>query len=250
MELRYSLMPYNYTTAWQNASTGAPLMRPLFYAYPEDTVVTRVGEQYFWGDEMMVAAITDKGLISKNIYFPEGKWFDFNTGAEYQGKQWAEVPLTIEQLPVFVKAGSFIPMMKPISSTDQYRSDEFNIRYYPSSSSMYTQYEDDGTDNASINNNNYELILYEGKQDKLSTTISVSKQGSWTGMPAERKMTFEVRRETRPSRVLVNGKEIFQARNSKQGNTAYTFKDGWLSVSSLLTGEPLKIEILEPKTIK
>ena len=121
MKLRYAMMPYNYTLAWQNATTGAPLMRPLFYSYAEDTATLRISNEYLWGDNLLVAPVTVKGITSLKIYLPEGQWFDFNNGKEYAGKQWLDYQLTLEDLPVFVKAGSFIPMMKSINSADNYK---------------------------------------------------------------------------------------------------------------------------------
>jgi len=98
-----------------------------------------------------------------------------------------------------------------------------------------------------LKNRNFELIRYEGKQDALSTTIDLSKHGNWNGMPAQRKMVFEVWRNIRPAKVLINGKEVSQLRSSKSVTSTYQYKDGWLKISFLWKGEPVKIEIVEPR---
>jgi len=245
MKLRYAMMPYNYTLAWQNATTGAPLMRPLFFNYTIDTTALRISNEYMWGDNLLVAPVIVKGMTSLKIYLPEGKWFDFNNGKEYAGKQWLDYPLVLEQLPVFVKAGSFIPMMKPINSVDNYKSDEFIVRYYPNGKSVFVQYEDDGLDNLALKENNFELISYQGIQDKQQIKINLTKKGRWKGIPAERKMSFEVRKNSGPEKVIVNGKEIKKSASELSGKNNYQFTDGWLKIHLLWKGEPVKIEIVK-----
>jgi len=245
MKLRYAMMPYNYTLAWQNATTGAPLIRPLFYNYAKDTTALRIGNEYLWGDNLLVAPVLVKGITNLKIYLPEGQWFDFNNGKKYAGKQWIDYPLEIEQLPVFAKDGAFIPMMKPINTVDNYKSDEFIIRYYPKGNSEFIQYEDDGLDNLSLKENKYELISYKGIQKDRKTSIILSKNGSWKGMPASRKITFEVRENSGPVKVMLNGKEIKKTESEITGKNNYQFKDGWLRIHLTWTGEPVKIEIIK-----
>jgi oligosaccharide 4-alpha-D-glucosyltransferase len=250
MELRYALLPYNYTLAWKNTTTGKPLMAPLFYYYPEDPFAYLQENQYFWGDQFMIAAITEKGKDSISIYFPEGTWIDFHTHLAYSGNQWYNYKLTLDNLPVFVKSGSFIPMIHPIQTTDNYKSDEYIVRYYPEGSSQFVQYEDDGLSNSSLGKNQFELIKYTGEKTGLTTTIALSTEGSWTGKPLSRKMNFEVRRSHKPSKVVINGKEITQTKLLKPGISNYRFIDGWLKINFTWTGEPIKIEIIEPKNLK
>ena len=245
MKLRYAMMPYNYTLAWQNATIGAPLMRPLFYGYSKDTTALRISDEYLWGDNLLVAPVIVKGIKSRKIYLPEGQWFDFNTGKEYAGKQWLDYPLKLEEMPVFAKAGGFIPMMKPINTVDNYKSDEFIIRYYPKGNSEFVQYEDDGLDNLALKENNYELISYRGIWKNQQISINLSKKGSWKGMPAKRKITFEVRKNSSPINVKINGKEIKKSSSELSGTNNYQFKDGWLKIHFLWNGEPIKIEIIK-----
>ena len=245
MKLRYAMMPYNYTLAWQNATTGNPLMRPLFFNYANDTATLRISNEYLWGDNMLVAPVIVKGITKLKIYLPEGKWFDFNNGKEYSGKQWIEYPLILEQLPVFVKAGAFIPMMKPINTVDNYTSEEFIIRYYPKGNSDFVQYEDDGLDNLALKENNYELISYKGIEKDQKINIILTKQGRWKGMPAERKMTFEVKKNKGPAKVMINGKIIKQTPSDLSGKNNYQFRDGWLKIHFIWKGQPVKIEIVK-----
>jgi len=244
INLRYALLPYNYTLAWQNTLNGAPLMRPLFYAYPDDSIARRIETEYLWGDNLLVAPVVQKGLTSLKIYFPAGKWIDFNTEKEYAGLQWTDYPLTLQHIPLFVKAGSFIPMIKPLKTTDNYTSEEFIVRYYPEGKSQFTQYEDDGWDNLALNDGKYELIRYEGNHTQTTTTITLSRTGSWPGMPAKRTMTFEVYNMAQPGKVLINGTEIPQLKSGKKGKSYYQYDARQINIHNVWDGKPEKIEII------
>ena len=144
IKLRYTLLPYNYTMAWQNFSKGTPLMRPLFYYNPDDKQAIACVDEYYWGDNMLVAPVFEKGVTERKVYLPEGLWYDFHCSKQYQGGQVYSIPVTIEDIPVFAKSGSVIPTTKVVNSTDQYKSDNFRVKIFPSPAFTFTQYEDDG----------------------------------------------------------------------------------------------------------
>ena len=244
MKLRYAMLPYNYTLAWQNSENGAPLMRPLFYYFPDDSIARSVENEYFWGDNILVAPVIEKGLKMQEIYLPSGQWYDFNSGKRYSGNQWINYPLTMEYIPLFVKAGSFIPMTTPMKTTDDYTSNEFIVRYYPEGKSQFIQYEDDGWDKLAMEEGNYELISYNGNRTKEHTTISLSKKGSWKGMPKIRRMTFEVWNNDLPEKVLINGKEIPRSKSGKNNKSYYQMEDNRLKIHFAWDGKPQTIEII------
>jgi len=250
MNLRYAMLPYNYTLAWKNSVGGEPLMRPLFYHFPEDSNSYRAENQYFWGEQMMVATVLEKGKDSIRVYLPTGTWTDFHSNIEFQGGQWIQYPLSLEHLPVFVRAGSFIPMIRPVNNTDAYPADELIVRYYPADSASYLQYEDDGRDPQAIEKKNFELIRYQGQKKGLVSTIRISREGKWEGMPASRKMTLEIRRNNRPSKVLIQGKEVQLSKSTKPAAGQSYFRDGWLKLSFEWTGEAVTIDITDSKSLK
>ena len=250
MKLRYAMLPYNYTLAYLNATTGSPLMRPLFYQYSTDTTAISIEDQYLWGDNLLVAPVIKKGLTSRSIYLPEGKWFDFHSGTEYAGNSWLEFPLTIENIPVFAKAGSFIPMTKPVTSTDYYNGGNYVVRYYPSGKSAFIQYEDDGLSSKSLSEGKFELITYKGSKESTKTTVSISKTGTWLGMPSSRSMQMEVRMNSKPSKVIVNGKAVKIASDKGKPSgtkTSYNFDGKWLYLNFTWDGKPVKIEVVDGK---
>ena len=201
-----------------------------------------------WGENLLVAPVIKKGLTKRSIYLPEGKWFDFTTGTEYPGSSRIDFPLTIENLPVFAKVGSFIPMTKPVTSTDYYDGGNYVVRYYPSGQSTFTQYEDNGLDSKSLSEGKYELITYNGSKESQKTTISISKTGSWEGMPTTRSMKLEIRTGTKASKVIVNGKAVKikaeQGKSTGKKITA-TFDEKWLYVNFNWDGNPMNIEIFD-----
>jgi oligosaccharide 4-alpha-D-glucosyltransferase len=250
MKLRYALLPYNYTLAYQNASTGSPLMRPLFYVYSNDAEACKVEDEYMWGDNLLVAPVIQKGALSRSIYLPEGRWYDFHTGKEYNGNTRMDFPLAIENIPVFAKAGSFIPMAKTVASTDYYQPGEYFVKYYPSEKSSFVQYEDNGSDSKSLLDGHYEMITYTGSVEVTKTNVSISKTGGWEGMPASRLMHLEVWRTALPSKVMVNGKVV----KVKSGNpkptgtkTSCTFDGQWLTLNFAWDGNPVHIVIVDGK---
>lgn len=192
MKLRYSLLPYNYTLAWQNASMGYPLMRPLFYSFSQDTTAANINYQYMWGDNMLVAPVLEPSIDTLDIYLPEGEWYDYHTTKQHKGSQWIKKHVTINTIPIYIKAGAFIPTIAPINSTDLYDASHYIIKYYPSGNSLFVQYEDDGIDNLAISENKFELITYSGTETADGWSVSISSKGDWPGKPTIRKMTFQV----------------------------------------------------------
>ena len=143
-QLRYRLTPYIYSSAYQQYTTGLPLMRALVMHYQTDPNVYDIGDQYLFGDNIMVCPVTTKGAQSRSIYLPEGNWVDYWTGKVYTGKQYLHVLTPLDQLPLYVKAGSIIPMQLEMNYMDAKPVDVITLDIYPSASSSFDLYEDDG----------------------------------------------------------------------------------------------------------
>jgi hypothetical protein len=139
-------------------------------------------------------------------------------------------------------------MTKPVTSTDYYDGGNYVVRYYPSRQSSFTQYEDNGLDSKSLSEGKYELITYKGSKESQKTTVSITKTGAWDGMPASRSMKLEIRTDTMPAKVLVNGKTFkIKAEKGKSSGkkSAITFDEKWLYVYFNWDGKPLTIDILD-----
>lgn len=142
--LRYSLLPYIYSSAWQNHLTGMPLMRALVLQYQNDENVYETGDEYMFGDNLLVCPVTIKGAQTRSIYLPEGAWFNYWTGKQYSGKQYVHVVTPLDTIPMFVKAGAIIPSQPAMLYCDEKPVQEITWDIYPGANGSYTLYEDDG----------------------------------------------------------------------------------------------------------
>ena len=144
LRLRYALIPYLYAAAKQTSDTGAPFMRALFMDFPNDPAVATIGDQYMLGRAFLVAPVTDQGATSRRVYLPAGSdWYDWWTNAKLPGGQWITAPAPIDRIPLYVRAGSIVPLGAPIASTET-RQPLQEIRVYPGRDAATTLFDDDG----------------------------------------------------------------------------------------------------------
>jgi alpha-D-xyloside xylohydrolase len=122
-------------------------MRALFMDFPADPQVSAIADQYMFGPAFLVAPILDQGLTSRRVYLPRGAdWYDWWTNEKHQGGQWIEASAPIDRMPLFVRAGSIVPLGADIASTAT-RQALSEIRVYPGADATFTLYDDDGTTN-------------------------------------------------------------------------------------------------------
>ncbi len=172
LKLRYELMPYIYSLSYQNSQTGAPTMRALFMDFPQDPQVTDLRDEYMFGPAFLVAPITEQGATSRKVYLPSGAdWYNYWTNERLKGGQTITVDAPIETLPLFVRAGSIVPVGVPVDSTEQAQAIA-KIKVYPGADSSFTLYDDDG--------NTY---AYEKGVSKISTLQwdDATKKMSYSG---------------------------------------------------------------------
>lgn len=199
IQLRYNLLPYNYSLAWQNSTSGLPLMRPVFFSDEQQKALIDRADSYLWGDAFLVHPITEAGLTSVSVALPKGVWFDYWSNQKYQGNQTISYPTSIETLPVFVKAGEFIPMIDDIATTKQYSSERLNLHYYadisvPTGSGF--MYEDDGISPDSLLAGKWEKLHFNAQQQENQLTLLfqrvIGKAGGYQNMPASRNIHLTV----------------------------------------------------------
>jgi alpha-D-xyloside xylohydrolase len=137
-------MPYIYSLGYNTYKTGAPYMRALFMDFPNDPKVADLGDEYMFGPAFLVAPITEQGAISRMVYLPAGTdWYSYWTNQRVKGGQTIKVDAPIDTLPLFVRAGSILPLGEPIESTSQVQK-LAKLRVYPGASAEFTLYSDDG----------------------------------------------------------------------------------------------------------
>lgn len=142
--LRYQLIPYIYSQAKQTYDTGAPFMRALWVDFPHDPKVANIGDEYMFGPAFLVAPVTEQAQTEKDVYLPAGSdWYNFWTNEKFAGGQTIKVAAPIDQIPVFVKAGSIVPLGADIQST-AVKQAIVSIRVYPGKDAEFNLYDDDG----------------------------------------------------------------------------------------------------------
>jgi oligosaccharide 4-alpha-D-glucosyltransferase len=221
IELRYRLLPYNYTLAWEVTAKGLPMARPLFMEYEDDVHLADEMSTYMWGPSFLVAPIVKPGVTSKSIYLPKGVWFNYQNDERLKGGRVIVQKVTNEDIPVFVKAGAFVPYAPLAKSTDDYSTQQLEMHYYADKSvtdSKYQLYSDDGKLNNSWKQGKYQLIDFVATNSKGQLKIDIAKSiGVYEGMPHEREITFIIHNvNTAPKQVTVGGRDVESAWDNKR----------------------------------
>ena len=145
LKLRYELMPYIYSLGYKTWQTGAPFMRALPLDFPNDPKVADLRDEYMFGPAFLVAPVTDQGASSREVYLPAGAdWYNYWTNERVKGGQTITVSAPIDTIPLFVRAGSILPLGSPVENTHQQQSIA-KVRVYPGANSDFTLFSDDGT---------------------------------------------------------------------------------------------------------
>jgi len=175
IELRYKLLPYNYTLAFENNQSGAPLMRPVFFDEPNSKTQQLSATTYLWGKDFLVTPIVNSNVKEHEVYFPKNNvWFDFYTDEKFEGGQTKAIQTKENYIPTYVRAGAFIPMAKLVQSTDTYNASSLDVHYYYDESvitSTSQLYNDDGLAPNAFEKGNYELLQFESELEKGNLEI-------------------------------------------------------------------------------
>ncbi|HTQ55666.1 MAG TPA: glycoside hydrolase family 31 protein [Bryobacteraceae bacterium] len=144
LKLRYELMPYIYSLGYRAHQTGAPFMRALFMDFPNDPRVADIRDEYMFGPAFLVAPVTEQGATTRTVYLPAGAdWYNYWTNERARGGQAIVVPAPIDRLPLFVRAGSIVPLGEPALSTNE-KQKLARLRVYAGADADFTLYDDDG----------------------------------------------------------------------------------------------------------
>lgn len=178
--LRYRLLPYIYSNAWQITKYGSTIMRPLVMDFRKDTTALDQRYEYMFGKAFLVAPITEPGARDRNVYLPEpAVWYNFWTGRRYDGGRTVKTEAPLDRIPLYVKAGSIVPM-GPIIQYATEKSNPIEIRIYPGADGKFTLYRDEN------NNYDYEKGIHstiEFKWNDATKTLHIGKrEGHFPGM--------------------------------------------------------------------
>ena len=221
VKLRYSLLPYIYSTAWEVTSAGGSFMRPLVMDFPEDESGLEANDRFMFGKSLLAAPIVkahyteesatrmdentgwnndetvDSNLASGidftkryqvEIQLPKGTdWYDFFSGKKYTGGRKIALSTDISTIPLFARAGSIVPLGPDVNYAAEKAWDNLTIKVFPGADGKFNLYEDEG-DNYNYENGNYSIISFSYSNKSGSLTIG-KRKGSFTGMIEKRKFT-------------------------------------------------------------
>jgi alpha-glucosidase (family GH31 glycosyl hydrolase) len=178
IELRYKLLPYNYTLTYHNHISGAPLMRPLFFEEPTKNQLYELSSTYLWGIDFLITPILSSKEQTMNVYFPEGSaWFDFYTDRMIEGGITSRIATKENYIPTFVRGGAFIPMAYPMQHTEEYDPNKIELHYYHDPSiykSRREMYNDDGSTADALKKGMYEKLFFQSDVSKNQLDITLN----------------------------------------------------------------------------
>ena len=144
LKLRYQLLPYTYSVAYGSYETGAPYMRALFMDFPDDPKALDIPDEYMYGPAFLVAPVTEQGATHRIVYLPAGcDWYNYWTNERLHGGQTIMVDAPIDTLPLFVRAGSIVPLGSEVQSAQQPQA-IVSVRVYPGAVGTFALFQDDG----------------------------------------------------------------------------------------------------------
>jgi len=200
INLRYRMLPYNYSTTWQVTAHQSTMMRALVMDFPKDGKVYDINDEYMFGKALLVSPVTDSLYVSretgaavtdlstvktKQVYLPKGsKWIDFWTGETYSGGNTIASNVPIDQIPLFVKGGSIIPLGPFQQYTSEKKADNLEVRIYPGANGTFTLYEDEN-DNYNYEKGAYSTIDFKW-DDQIKTLTIGNRKGTFSGMLQKR----------------------------------------------------------------
>jgi len=186
--LRYRLLPYTYSLAWKTTSQAYTPMRGLVMDFRTDARAANVGDEFMYGPAFLVKPVTEPAASMTSLYLPSAKWYDFWSGAQSEGGRRSEVPSPLDRLPLYIRAGSIVPMGPEMQWSNEKPADPIELRIYRGADGDFTLYEDEN-DNYNYEKGAYATIPFHWDDAHQVLTIG-DRQGTFPGMLTER--TFQI----------------------------------------------------------
>lgn len=230
MHLRYQLLPYIYTTAWENSISGKPITSPIFFYNNDDKRFKEDFSGYYFGKDMLIYPIVNPDVKATTVELPKGIWYNFWTGTRLNGGAPQKITVGLEKIPVFVRAGSILPMTDYVSSTDYYNTRRLFLHtFLPDGDGKISGkvYCDDGQSFDCYNKGEYQLLIANGEITGSAIDLSIEAEGNgFAGMPEQRMVEYVIYgRYSKISRVSVENKKLSPLKESKDPNKVGFWQD-------------------------
>ena len=188
-KLRYRLLPYIYSLAWEVTSDDSTIMRPLVMDWRTDEKVWNIGDEYMFGPSILVSPVTLQGATERSVYLPPAaRWYDFWTGKSMDGDQRIDAPAPLDRIPLYVKAGSILPMGPEVEYAQQQPDALIELRIYRGADGHFDLYEDQG-DTYNYEKGERATIPVDWNESTKTLTLG-ARSGSYPGMPEQRKFNI------------------------------------------------------------
>ena len=234
IQFRYRMLPYLYTSFYENHKTGAPVVRPLVWNYQDDPHTYNMNDQFMWGDHIMAAPVIKQGMNSRTLYLPKGIWYEFFNNQKYEGGKNIKVYAPIRAvdtysktykhpyagLPLFVQAGSVIPMQPVQQYVGQKKITNMTLRIYDGASAKSYLYEDDGK-TQEYRKGDFRLTTFNTQSTVQHLNIFISMNGAYKSPVT----TFTAKvygLSGAPEKVESNGKSILSKYDAKTNVVTFT----------------------------
>jgi oligosaccharide 4-alpha-D-glucosyltransferase len=212
VELRYQLLPYIYTMAYENAISGRPLMRPLFFEEPTNVKALNEKESYLWGSNFLIKPITKPGITETEVYFPKSSnWFDFYTDKKYTAGSTQTVSVNEETIPTYVRGGSFVPMKNKLQNTTNYALNYFDLHYFYDENAVSTienLFHDDGITPNTIESESNELMRFVSLVLDKEIIITLSTKVGKNFTATDKIVNLKIH-NCNPKSISVDGKKVY-----------------------------------------
>jgi alpha-glucosidase len=240
IEMRYELLPYVYDAMADASATGVPAMRPLFLDFPDDPLTHAVEDEFLFGDGLLVAPVVREGATARDVYLPAGDWYEYGATRAVAGGRSIRVPVTLDSIPVFVRAGAFLFTQPVVQSTAEMPGQPLTVTVYPAARSRGELYEDDGLTMDYLGGAFAKRTFVQQREASRCLVEVSAPEGSYRGAP--RDLVLRVAWEGRPARVLVDGKALAAASGAgpgfrvEDGFVVVRMPDPWARVSLAIEG--------------
>jgi alpha-D-xyloside xylohydrolase len=178
--LRYRMLPYIYSLAWKTTSEAYTPMRPLVMDFRTDSRAQNVGDQFMYGPAFLVNPVTEPAATIRQLYLPETRWYDFWTGAAVEGGRTINAAAPLDRLPLYIRAGSILPLGPEEEWSTQKPADPIELRIYRGANADFTLYEDEN-DNYDYEKGGYSTIGLHWDDAQHTLTIG-ERKGQFPGM--------------------------------------------------------------------
>jgi alpha-glucosidase len=207
IEMRYQLLPYLYTHFRQHVQTGVPVLRNLFFYDQEDPLCQQYGDQFFYGEDLMVCPVLEPGIKTMQVYLPKGNWYDFWSGEEHLGGKKLRVKVKADRIPIFVKAGTTLPSVDVVQNTaEMAKLKHIELSVFAADAGASTLYWDAG-DGYGHNAGQFTERTYTVGRKGKKLSVSQSKVGDFNPSFEQAQLRF-VGLSQPPSKITVDGKKI------------------------------------------